>query len=243
MNYVWIWLVAMLLSLGLGFLLGRALMLRKRRHMEQYVSEVMEQHLAEVQTMYSQVRGWRHDYRNHIQTMQAYVEMQAYDALAVYLRDLTDTVTLTDQVIKTGNIAMDAILNSKVSLARAQGIHVDISAVVPTGIVISDVDLCQMIGNLMDNAVEACLKIEKKEDRFLRVYIDVIKEQLYIYILNATQESPRRLGGHYLSSKGGRHGFGLQRVDQVIAKYGGYLERQDEPGVFATEILLPLAHK
>ena len=74
MNYVWIWLVAMLLSLGLGFLLGRALMLRKRRHMEQYVSEVMEQHLAEVQTMYSQVRGWRHDYRNHIQTMQAYVE-------------------------------------------------------------------------------------------------------------------------------------------------------------------------
>lgn len=89
--------------------------------------------------------------------------------------------------------------------------------------------------------MEACLKIENPEERFIRVYIDILKGQLYIYMMNSVGGQLRRNGFRYLSTKVGEyHGFGLQRIDKVVKKYNGYLERQDEPGVFATEILLPL---
>ena len=97
-----------------------------------------------------------------------------------------------------------------------------------------------MIGNLLDNAMEACLKVPR-ERRFIRLYIARAKENLYIYVMNAADGSYRRQGGRYLSTKpSDSHGFGLQRIDKVIKKYQGYRTREDEGDVFATEILIPL---
>lgn len=71
--------------------------------------------------------------------------------------------------------------------------------------------------------------------------MDVLKEQLYIYVINSVGEKPRKRGRLYLTTKDSRnHGFGLIRMDRVVAKYHGYLDRQSEEGVFATEVLLPL---
>ena len=114
-------------------------------------------------------------------------------------------------------------------------------AIVPHSLPLSEVDLGIIVGNLMDNAMEACLKIEEEEKRFLRVYIDVLKGQLYIYVMNSVGEKPQKRGRLYLTTKDSRnHGFGLMRMDRVVAKYHGYLDRQNEEGVFATEVLLPL---
>ena len=77
-------------------------------------------------------------------------------------------------------------------------------------------------------------------ERFLRLYIGVFKKQLYVSVSNATTETVRKLDAAYISSKRGNHGHGLKRIDRVVEKYGGYVNRQNEPGVFATEILLPL---
>ena len=69
----------------------------------------------------------------------------------------------------------------------------------------------------------------------------MLKGQLYIYVMNSMQDHPRRIGGIYLTTKDSRnHGFGLLRMDKVVEKYHGYLDRQNEEGVFATEIMLPL---
>ena len=93
----------------------------------------------------------------------------------------------------------------------------------------------------MDNAMEACLKIEEQEKRFLRVYIDVLKGQLYIYVINSAEGDLKKAGKLYLTTKNSReHGFGLLRMDRVVEKYQGYLDRQNEEGVFATEVMLPL---
>ena len=146
-----------------------------------------------------------------------------------------------DKIVKTGNVRIDALLNSKLSLAQARGIPVEAKAIVPHSLPLSEVDLGIIVGNLMDNAMEACLKIEEQEKRFLRVYIDVLKGQLYIYVMNSVGEKPQKKGRLYLTTKDSRnHGFGLMRMDRVVAKYHGYLDRQNEDGVFATEVLLPL---
>ncbi len=93
----------------------------------------------------------------------------------------------------------------------------------------------------MDNAMEACDAIGDGKERFIRIYIDILKGQLYIYIMNSSEGRRKRKGRIYESTKSGKyHGFGLMRVNQVVERYHGYLERQDEEGVFVTEVMLPL---
>lgn len=218
-----------------------------------YQSDLLQKHCEEVENMYRQTRGWRHDYHNHIQSMKAYLAMGETGRLSEYLDKLDEDLTTVDTVIKTGNVMMDAILNSKLSLAKHKHISVEAKAIVPPKLNISEVDLSLIIGNLMDNAMEACLRIEEESKRFIRVYIDVIKGQLYIYVMNAVNGRPvkrrdtgiqgeNRMTG-YQSSKGKFHGFGLMRIDRVVGRYKGYIDRQDEENVFATEILLPLMHE
>ena len=92
--------------------------------MAAYQKELIETHYQEVDNMYRQMRGWRHDYRNHIQTMKAYAATENWDAIRHYLDLLDKDLTTVDTVIKTGNAMTDAILNSKISLARSKDIQV-----------------------------------------------------------------------------------------------------------------------
>lgn len=211
------------------------------KRIAKYQSDLVERHCEEVENMYRQTRGWRHDLKTHIQTMKAYLALKQYEELEGYLNGLDQDLENVDQILKTGNVKIDALLNSKLSLAGNKGIPVEAKAVVPAQLPVSEVDLGIILGNLMDNAMEACLKIEEKDKRFLRVYMDVLKGQLYIYVINSTEGRPVRTGKLYLTTKTARdHGYGLLRVDKVVEKYHGYLDRQSEEGVFATEVLLPL---
>ena len=175
--------------------------------------------------------------------MNAYLSMGKTEELEEYLNKLDADLSTVDTVIKTGNVMVDAVLNSKISVAASKGIAVEAKAIVPKDLdtSITEVDVCLIVGNLIDNAIEACMKIEQESERFIRVYMDILKGQFYIYIMNAIGENPKKAGGSYISTKNQEHhGFGLMRIDKVVDKYHGYLERQHEEGVFATEIMLPL---
>lgn len=213
------------------------------RRIECFQSDLVDQHYAEVESMYRTMRGWRHDYHNHIQAMKAYAQLGKYDELMVYLGKLDESLYQVDQVIKTGNLMADAILNSKLGLMKSRNIRTDVTVHVPGQMKPSDMDLCVLVGNLLDNAIEACDEVKEEENRFIRIYIDTLQNQLYISIMNGMEGIARRQGARFVSRKRGdrRQGFGLQQVDRIVEKYGGYLNRQTEEGVFATEIMLPLA--
>lgn len=216
-------------------LFGRAI----DRRVAAYQNDLITRHCDEVENMYRQMRGWRHDYHNHIQAMLALTDNP--EQLRRYLWTLNDDLTTVDTVLKTGNVMVDAILNSKLSLIKSKQIAVNAKAAVPKELKISEVDLCVIIGNLLDNAMEACLRQAEGENRFIRVYIGVLKQQLYISVTNSTGGDTRKSGRSYLSAKGSDgHGFGLQRIDRIAEKYNGFVNRQNEPEVFATEVLLPL---
>ncbi len=232
---------------SVGIVLGLVLISRRYmtalvdRRIAAFQSDLMQKHIAEVENIYKQMRGWRHDYHNHIQTMKAHLHLKQYKEIGGYLDQLDTDLTGVDTVLKSGNVMVDAILNSKISLALSKKIQIHAKAKVPRTLSISEIDLCVMIGNLLDNASEACLKQEKQEERFIRIYIDILKDQLYISVSNSSGGEVKKSGKFYLSTKEKTgHGFGLLRVDKIVEKYGGYVNRQNEEGVFATEILLPL---
>lgn len=206
-----------------------------------YQYDLIETHYREVDNMYRQIRGWRHDYRNHIQTMKVFASTENWDAIRKYLDLLDEDLTTVDVVIKTGNPMTDAILNSKISLARAKGIEVIADANIPVKLKLSEIDLCCIIGNLFDNAIEACLKLPE-DKRIIRVYMDMKNTQLYISFTNFTAgRKMQKEGKLFLSTKGEGHGFGLIRIDTIVERLGGYISRNSEDGAFTTEILLPQA--
>jgi len=210
------------------------------RRLAVFQNDLIKKHYDEVRNMYRQMRGWRHDYHNHIQVIKAHLALGRSEELSAYLNELDADLTSVDTVLKSGNIILDAILNSKLSLAAAQNIRINAKAAAPEMIGVSDVDLCVIVGNLLDNAMEACVKLEDERARFIRVYIGNFKGQFYISVSNAAGPEIRKHGGRYQTAKSGHHGFGLARVDRVVQKYGGYVNRQNEDGVFATEVMLPV---
>ena len=212
---------------------------KSRRQVAAYQNELIETHFREVENMYRQMRGWRHDYRNHIQTMKAYAACGNLDAISAYLDQLDTDLSQVDTIIKTGNPMTDAILNSKISLARSRHITVEAEANIPFSLNIPELALCTIIGNLFDNAIEASMALPE-EERLIRVYMEMKNTQLYLSFTNLTAgKKLKKYGGRFLTSKGEGHGLGLMRIDNIVEQLNGYLSRNSEDGAFTTELLLP----
>lgn len=206
---------------------------------ERFQRDILSHQYEEVKEIYLNMRGWRHDYHNHLQVMKAQIAAGQLEEMKQYLNDLEQNLDKVDTYVKSGNLMTDAILNSKLSLAEQKGIRVNCKAVLPRELSVEDVDLCVMLGNLLDNALEACDKIPERQ-RFLRIYMVVNRSQLYVSIQNSAREELDFNERNYISTKRGNHGLGMKRVKALADKYDGYLTLANEPGIFAAEMTLPL---
>ena len=231
--------IAALIFILLEYLLQR-IMKREEDKTIIYQNKLMKQQMDEIENIYMTMRGWRHDYHNHLQSLKGYLSLNKVDQMKNYLNELETDLDSIDTLYHSGNLQLDSILNAKLAIAEKGQIRIHCDASIPPQLHVSDLDLCVILGNLLDNAIESCRKIKDPDERFIRVYIGILKKQLYISITNATSETVKQRTDHYFTTKRGDHGHGLKRVDQVVKKYDGYLNRQNEPGVFATEIVLPL---
>ena len=231
--------ISALIFILLEYLLQR-IMKREEDKTIIYQNKLMKQQMDEIENIYMTMRGWRHDYHNHLQSLKGYLSLNKVDQMKNYLNELETDLDSIDTLYHSGNLQLDSILNAKLAIAEKGQIRIHCDASIPPQLHVSDLDLCVILGNLLDNAIESCRKIKNPDERFIRVYIGILKKQLYISITNATSETVKQRTDHYFTTKRGDHGHGLKRVDQVVKKYDGYLNRQNEPGVFATEIVLPL---
>ncbi len=200
-----------------------------------FETELIQKYYLEVENMYQKMRGWRHDYRHHIQTMKVHMANGEIDEIGAYLDMLDDDLTNVETVIKTGNRMADAILNSKLSLAAQKEIKVKAEANIPVALTVSELDLCTVIGNLLDNAMDACMELPV-EERLIRIYMEMKGNYLYISVINTASGKKK---SNFRTTKGEGHGFGLKRIDMIVEKYGGYITRASEDGAFSTEVLLP----
>lgn len=204
-----------------------------------YQNELVSRHADEVQTIYREMRMWRHDYHNHIQTLKFLAANNDIVGIREYLNELDTNLSILDSSIRTGNSMADAILNSKVSLAKAREIDVRVDAHIPVKLKISEIDLCCILGNLFDNAIDASMALPP-QNRLIRVYMDMKGSRLYISFTNFTsQKKLGKLGRVFATTKGLGHGLGLSRIENIVEKHDGYLSFNSEDGAFTAEILLP----
>lgn len=207
-----------------------------------FQTNVMVHHYEEVKSVYLNMRGWKHDYHNHLQSLKAYLSKNQVDQAQQYLANLEHDLQRVDSLVKSGNVMIDAIVNAKLSIALTKHIKINESVYAPEHLCINDVDLCIILANLFDNAIEACEKLEE-EQRFIRLYINTLQEQLYISIVNSASEQVNENQKRYISEKRGNHGHGMKRVKLSVDKYNGYLNLKNEVGVFACEVMIPLVYE
>ena len=219
-------------------------LMRNKKKAEQdymkYQGKVLSAQMEEMKNLHMTMRGWRHDYHNHMQKIRAHLALGQTDEVNTYIDQMENELCAIDFKYKTGNSTIDAILNSKLTLAEDNGLQIKCDVTLPSELPVQPIDLCVLLGNLIDNAIESCEKLESNDKRFLRIYMCIMKQQFYVSVSNATNEVVRKLDKEYITNKRGNHGHGLRRIDLIVEKYDGYVNRQNEPGVFATEIMLPI---
>ena len=164
------------------------------------------------------------------------------ERLLSYLDDWDDSPAPEPALTYCGHYVVNMVLGMYASLADRQGIEMEINASMPEDVPIRDVDLCVILGNLLENALEASGKIPEDE-RFVSVQIGHELNQLVILIENRFDGVLNEENGRRLSAKQpGREGLGLRSVLAVCENIGGYAEfYADENGIFHSEVFLQSA--
>ena len=213
--------------------------MRKKTYLKlvEYQTEQSEKHLNEVRSIHKEMRGYKHDFHHHLQALKGQLEAGEVDRALVYIEQLDNQLMNVDTLLKTGNVSLDAILSAKIAQAKAENIAVTVKANVPDQLTISDLELSIIIGNLLDNAIEACRTVTG--ERFIRIFISMKGTMLYFSMLNAAGEKMKKTGSLFATHKDGVHGFGLRRAEAILEEHGGWVKYNSEDGAFTSEFLVP----
>lgn len=213
--------------------------MRKKTYLKlvEYQTEQSEKHLNEVRSIHKEMRGYKHDFHHHLQALKGQLEAGEVDRALAYIEQLDNQLMNVDTLLKTGNVSLDAILSAKIAQAKAENIAVTVKANVPDALTISDLELSIIIGNLLDNAIEACRTVTG--ERFIRIFISMKGTMLYFSMLNAAGEKMKKTGSLFATHKDGVHGFGLRRAEAILEEHGGWVKYNSEDGAFTSEFLVP----
>ncbi|MDE7285961.1 MAG: ATP-binding protein [Lachnospiraceae bacterium] len=194
----------------------------------------------ELEKQWLKLRRMRHDMANHYALEMSYLKKGEYEHLMQHYEEKLGQIKQQGNVIHTGNIGIDSILNYKLEIAREYGIAVDKEIKIESEIVINHIDLNILIGNLFDNAIEAVkeLPADKKKIHFS---IKTNAARLLFGIRNAYEGKKKRdSNGDFLTSKRDDfyHGLGLKEAKEIVKKYDGQMNISDSHGEFSVKVFL-----
>ena len=189
---------------------------RKQELFKQQI-KAQSKHLDEILISQKQMKKLRHDLINHNISLQAYFENQDYASGLEYLKSMNPNDMFSDNMIETGNIALDAIMNTKKSIAISKSIEFDTKIQIPEDIFVDAIDICIIFGNDLDNCIEACDKIENGPKK-ISVSIIYEDESLICKIVNTAIKSNSRFL-HTTKSDNINHGFGIGNIESALEKY------------------------
>ncbi|OAB24968.1 histidine kinase [Paenibacillus macquariensis subsp. defensor] len=142
------------------------------------------------------------------------------------------------QRVNTGNLVIDALVTNTLSIGQANGIRIDTKINLCSQVVhIDRYDLCVVIGNMLDNAIEASKKLKIAEDRYILIKIHSTESTLIIHIMNHMENEVAHLNSQ--KSNPEFHGIGLTNIARICDKYGGHMTIETKHKVFNNMVLIP----
>ncbi|KXG73703.1 sensor histidine kinase [Thermotalea metallivorans] len=213
-----------------------------RRQEEEYKKQVF--YMNHMGDMLQSIRMQRHDFRHHIGCLYGLLKLNKVEEAKRYIEKLTDEVIFFDALICIDHPIISSVVNMKLPQAKKEKIKVELDVDLPEKINIDPMDLSVIIGNLMDNAIEACIK-DNIENKFINLEMYVKNYNLIIKITNSKSvdvhvESEKIKYNFTTKADAQNHGFGLQSVFQAVKKYHGMMKLEDDRDIFKVSIGIPL---
>lgn len=243
--YIYISCIGMIITNAVVFILfwfnqRQAVMKRENDILTSQLS-LQETSVKNLENAYNRTRMFRHDIKNHILTMNILAENENLPEIKKYLKEMSGIIDESSYIKITGISAVDAILNEKLYEAQSDSITTSYDVTNLTKNSIKPVDMCIILSNALDNAIEANEKIEDKDSRYIKLKIHGDSTYTVISVTNPTISTPVKASGDtYKTSKKDEknHGFGLKSIKSTAEKYDGDMLTKCEDGVFTLVIKL-----
>lgn len=180
----------------------------------------------------------RHDFRQTIYTLKELSSEKNLAAIDAYLGRYIEALPQKETVDYCRDHALNALLNHYARRAQQNHIRADIKVELPETLYIDSIDLCSIIGNILDNAVAACCDVPE-EKRFIRLVVSEEQgSELYIAASNSFGGKLRQKKGRYLSTHKGGNGIGLVSIAATAERCGGTADYSHDDGVFYSDVML-----
>lgn len=204
-------------------------------------NQVLEENYHLLTDLYSKNEHLYHDMNHHLQMIYHLAKKNETPEITEYINSISAPINELSDTTWSGVDIVDAILNHTVLDAQKQGIEVDVNAEFPKDCNITSDDLCVILFNLLDNAMEACLRCKRQTGKPSRIEVTIrrIHQFLIIKIQNPCIP-PRKLFGIFPTTKADarHHGIGLRNVREKVEKYNGSLEIEVTNDIFTVTALL-----
>lgn len=197
-------------------------------------TELLERDYTALSNAYAVNAKLFHDFHNHIGALRQLLSHERYREAVQYLDALQAPVRGLADTAWTGDGTLDYLINSKAAAAEADGIDFQIRVEFPRHTNIRSADLCAILGNLLDNALEAARQVPEGRARFVSLVVRRIHQMLVIRVENSYSAAPIREDGVLKTTKaeGGLHGWGLKSAQTAADKYDGMVQTTCADGVF-----------
>ena len=232
----------LLVIMMLYFLFSRLTREYEEKHgylLQNKMLEMQSSHLDEITETYNNLRNMRHELRNHFMCMDALIQNNQYKQLHEYFNTLFHSNLLISDMIESGNNVVNAILNQKKSYAFSKGIHMHAQAFLPEQIGVKDYDMCAVVSNLLDNAIEACEEIDNPS---VWVDLSILKNYVSITVRNPVTEDVIKENPQLDTTKDNKqnHGLGIKIIRSIIDQYDGMLSFEMRDGLFVASAMMKL---
>lgn len=215
---------------------------RQRRRYEEIQDKVKQQYkyYRNIESRQEESNRMWHDINNHLGCIRQLIDNHHPEEATEYLNKINTSINRLRGNINTGSLILDAILNDKYEIAQMNGINMTLELDQVVIDFIDSIDVCTIYGNLLDNAIEACMKMPENK-REINIISRNIKGFIAVKIVNTTAEEIIIKNNRIATTKADRykHGIGLINICETIEKYGGNITMDCENNQFTTNILLP----
>lgn len=198
-------------------------------------NQMLEKSMSETEQTFMLWKKSMHDYKHNIANLMSLANNNDIEGIKQYLQSENKLLSKKLFYYKTGNDTVDTILNIKQRAAESKGITFIITAKIPDNCIVKSAHFASILGNLLDNAIEASID---EEAPFVEVKIKPVKSYLMIVVSNKCTRSNIKL--ETTKSDKQLHGIGINSVKQTVKEYKGTFLTDHTDGIFNAEIMIPM---
>lgn len=247
-GFYWKTMISIAILLGINIImfnifgqLSENLELRRKASIYEKEFALLEQHMHEKENLMKEFRMKRHDLKHQMLNLLMLLHDKDYEKLEEDIERLAELDSLNGLfVVNTENSIIDAFVNSKYAFATEHGIKFDAKLNIPAELPFAGEDISVILGNALDNALEACLRGEVN-DPYVKLAMSYDQKNLVILVENTFDgflKKERKTGWATRKDNSQQHGIGIQSIRNVIQKYHGYYHVDIEEMVYHLEMIL-----